>query len=207
MLSSFSRVQLFVTPWTVAHQSPLSMGFSRQEYRNGSPCPPPGDLPYLGTELVSFMSPALAGKFFTTSATWEIPTSWYEAQWGPSVCPNIVWSLGYTILIITSFLWTLQWPPHCPWHEDQNPQHCHKALQGLNLACLSTPYDGPLPPCLCLLDRLDFFKVFEHVILPVTSELLQMVVLWPGILLFPHVSRQLLYLSLIATVTSWGCFP
>ena len=43
-----SRVQLFVTPWTIAHQAPLSMGFSRQEYWSGLPCPPPGDLPNPG---------------------------------------------------------------------------------------------------------------------------------------------------------------
>ena len=48
VLSHFSRVQLFVTPWTVAHQVPLSMELSRQEYWNGLPCPPPGDLPHLG---------------------------------------------------------------------------------------------------------------------------------------------------------------
>ena len=42
----FSRVQLFVTPWTVAPQAPLSMGFSRQEYWSGLPFPPPGDLPH-----------------------------------------------------------------------------------------------------------------------------------------------------------------
>ena len=71
MLSPFSRVQLFVTPWTVAHQAPLSMGFPRQEYWSGLPCPPPGDLPNLGTEPASLLSPALAGGFFTTSATWE----------------------------------------------------------------------------------------------------------------------------------------
>ena len=40
MLSHFSHVQLFVTPWTVAYQAPLSMGFSRQEYWSGLPCPP-----------------------------------------------------------------------------------------------------------------------------------------------------------------------
>ena len=45
MLNHFSRVQLFVTLWPVAHQAPLSMGFSRQEYWSGLPCPPPGDLP------------------------------------------------------------------------------------------------------------------------------------------------------------------
>ena len=53
-LSHFSRVQLFVTPWTVAHQAPLSMGFSaRLEYWGGLPCPPPGDLPDPGTETIS----------------------------------------------------------------------------------------------------------------------------------------------------------
>ena len=62
---------LFVTPWIVAHQTPLSMGFSRQEYWSGLPCPPPEDLPDLGIEPVSLMSLALAGRFFTTSTTWE----------------------------------------------------------------------------------------------------------------------------------------
>ena len=68
LLSRFSRVQLFVTPWTVAHQAPLSMGFFRQEYCSGLPCTPPGDPPNPGMEPRSLMSPALAGGFFTTSA-------------------------------------------------------------------------------------------------------------------------------------------
>jgi len=51
-----------VTPWIVDHQASLSMGFSRQEYWTGLPCPPPGDLPDPGIEPVS---PALAGRFFT----------------------------------------------------------------------------------------------------------------------------------------------
>ena len=45
MLSHFSCVQVFVILWTVAHQSPLSVEFSRQEYWSGLPCPPLGDLP------------------------------------------------------------------------------------------------------------------------------------------------------------------
>ena len=49
-VKSLSRVRLFVTLWTVAYQAPLSMGFSRQEYWNGLPCPPPGDLPDPGIE-------------------------------------------------------------------------------------------------------------------------------------------------------------
>ena len=56
-------------PMTVAHQVLLSMGFPRQEYWNGFPRPPPGDLPDPGLKLVSFTSPALAGRFFTTSTT------------------------------------------------------------------------------------------------------------------------------------------
>ena len=66
VLHRFSRVQLFVTLWTVACQAPLSMGFSRQEYWSGLPCPPPGDLPNPGVEPACLMSPALAGEFFTT---------------------------------------------------------------------------------------------------------------------------------------------
>ena len=72
MLSHFSRVQLFVTLWTVAHQAPLSMGFSRQGYWSGLPCPSPEDLPNPGIEPASLMSPTLAGRFFTTSAIWEV---------------------------------------------------------------------------------------------------------------------------------------
>ena len=56
MLSRFSCVQLFVTPWAVDHQAPLSMGVSRQEYRSGLPFPLPGDLPDLGTEPTSLRS-------------------------------------------------------------------------------------------------------------------------------------------------------
>ena len=69
VLSSFSRVWLSVTPWTVARQAPLSMGFSRQEHWSGLPCPPPGYLPDPG---IKSTSPALAGRFFTTSTTWEV---------------------------------------------------------------------------------------------------------------------------------------
>ena len=63
MLSRFSCVQLFVTLWTVARQAPLSIGFSRQEYLSGLPCPPPGDLPNPGIKPASLISPALANRF------------------------------------------------------------------------------------------------------------------------------------------------
>ena len=85
VLSCFSRVRLFVTPWTVACQVPLSMGFSRQEHWSRLPCPPPGDLPDPGMEPTS---PALAGRFFTTSFTWE-------AHW--ALYPNLFAMLSNTL--------------------------------------------------------------------------------------------------------------
>ena len=64
-------VQLCATSQIVAHQFHLSMGFSRQEYWNGLLCPPLRDLPNPGIEPMSLVSPALAGGFLMTSATWE----------------------------------------------------------------------------------------------------------------------------------------
>ena len=71
LLSHFSCVWLFATPWIVACQAPLSMGFCRQEYWRGVPCPPPGDHPDSGIEPMSFTSPTLAAAFFTTASTWK----------------------------------------------------------------------------------------------------------------------------------------
>ena len=71
MLSNFSCVPLFATLWTLAHQAPLSIVFSRQEYWGGLPFPSPGDLPDPGIKPMSLKSPALASGFFTTRATQE----------------------------------------------------------------------------------------------------------------------------------------
>ena len=73
MLSRFSCVRLLATLWTVACQGSQSMEFSRQEYWTGLPCPSASDLPNPGVEPTSLRSPALAGRFFTTSAIWEAP--------------------------------------------------------------------------------------------------------------------------------------
>ena len=67
MLSCFNLVWLFATLWAIAHQAPLSMRFSRQEYWSGLLFPSLGDLPDSGIEPESPMSPALAGWSFTTS--------------------------------------------------------------------------------------------------------------------------------------------
>ena len=78
-LSHSSHVQLSATLWTVARQAPLSMGFSRQGYWSGLPCPPPGALPDPGIKPMSLKSPALAGGSFTTSATGEAQAFQYSA--------------------------------------------------------------------------------------------------------------------------------
>ena len=67
--------QLCAIPWTVAHQAPLTMGFPRQEYWSGLPCPSPGDLPDPGMESGSLTSPALAGRFFTSVPPGIFPDS------------------------------------------------------------------------------------------------------------------------------------
>ena len=79
--SRFSCVWLFATLWTVVCQAPLFIGFSRQEYWSGLPCPPPGDLPDPGIKPMSLVSPALASRFFTTSATGEAQGTPSRTYW------------------------------------------------------------------------------------------------------------------------------
>ena len=67
-------------------QAPLSMEFFRQEYGSGLPFHPPGDLPHPGIESMSLSSPALAGGFFTSSATWE---AWVGLLGELSVITNV----------------------------------------------------------------------------------------------------------------------
>ena len=79
VLSHFSPVRFFATLWTVALQAALSMGFSRQEYWSGLPCPPPGDLPDPGIEPMSLVYPSLTDMFYIpgiNSTTWEAP--WFR---------------------------------------------------------------------------------------------------------------------------------
>ena len=92
-VNHFSCVQFLVTPWTVVHQAPLSMGFSRQEHWSGLPFTLPGDssqhkitlcliFPNTGIKAEPAVSPALASRFFTTSTTWEAP-SWIRRALNP----------------------------------------------------------------------------------------------------------------------------
>ena len=73
--SRFCRVRLFVTLWTVAHQFPLSVGFSRQEFWSGLPCLSPGDLPNPGTEPESPATPILQAESLLLRR-WESPNDW-----------------------------------------------------------------------------------------------------------------------------------
>ena len=109
MLSRSSHVQFFVTPWTVACQAPPSMGFSRQEYWSGLPFPPLRDIPDPAIEPSSSMSPTLAGRFFTTSTTWEAPEVVYtgnifsgsfpvEESWNNQI-KNGNWTLSIKIIV------------------------------------------------------------------------------------------------------------
>ena len=80
VLSCFSRVQLFVTLWTVAHQVPLSVGFSRQEYWSGLPSPSPWELPDSGTEP---MSPVLQADSLQTEPRGKRCLTWRKMLMQP----------------------------------------------------------------------------------------------------------------------------
>ena len=114
MLNHFSRVQVFVTPWTVAHQVPLSMGFSKQEYWSGLPCPSPRGLLDSGMKPSSLMSPALAGEFFITSAIWEARRLYSEVK-----------SLSRVWLTATPWPAAYQAPPSMGFSRQEYWSGCH----------------------------------------------------------------------------------
>ena len=95
---SLSRVRLFVSPWTVARQAPLPMEFSRQVYWSGVPFPTLGDLLDAGIKPAFLVSPALAGRFFTTNATM---TSWVAQVVKHLLAMGVTWvqSLGWEDLL------------------------------------------------------------------------------------------------------------
>ena len=99
VLSWFIHVHLLVTPWTVAHQAPLSMGFSRQEYWSGLPCPPPGDLP---SQRIEPMSPALQADSFLSEPAGK-PESFLEVEIILTLYLQsiLVCALGHNSLLMT----------------------------------------------------------------------------------------------------------
>ena len=106
-LSRFSCVRLLVTPWTLAHQAPLSMGCYRQEYQKRLSCPPSGDLPDPGIEPASLRSLALASGFFTSSTTWG-------AQKDGTLRKKSTVTLHHHQHKNTSLLSRKQWSSLCP---------------------------------------------------------------------------------------------
>ena len=146
MLSCFNGVRLFGTPWTVAHQAPLSMGFSRQENCSGLPFPSPGDLPGPGIEPVSLMSPAL------------------QAGSSPQVPPGkpLLPTCCVPKYPLIQELWDLSdlsglplYPTHClpesPWAGRTQPHSRKKTILFLPpLPVLPIP---PLPPSFSLLSQ------------------------------------------------------
>ena len=73
-MKSLSRVRLFATPWAIAYQAPLSMGFPRQKHWSKLPFPPPGDLPYPGMTPASPASPAMAAAAAAAKSLQPSPT-------------------------------------------------------------------------------------------------------------------------------------
>jgi len=105
MLSHSSCVQFFATLWTTACQASLSMGFSRQEYRSGLPCPPQGYLPNLGIQSTSLTSPALVGRLFNTSITWEALWDTHPS----SICICIFKQKVFFSLLLLFVTWHSMW--------------------------------------------------------------------------------------------------
>ena len=105
MLSHFSHVRLFVTLWAVAYQAPLSMGFSRQEYWSGLPCPLSGNLPDSGREPLSPVTPALQVDSLPLSP-WGSPTWSYR-----NICTN---THGYENKVVCFYVVynNTKWHPH-----------------------------------------------------------------------------------------------
>ena len=84
MLSRVNRVRLIVTPWTVAHHAPLSMGFPGKSTGVSCLALLQRIFPTQGIQPASLLCPALAGGFFTISATWEAPlslTTFFQNEW------------------------------------------------------------------------------------------------------------------------------
>ena len=136
-----SHVWLFATSWTPACQAPLSMKFSRQEYWSRLPLPIPGDRPDPGIKPVSLASPAVAGRFFSISATWEDQGSLdgYVCMHAKSL------QLCLTLCDIMDCSHAPPPPPQAPFPGKNTGVGYHFLLQGI------FPTQGSNPYLLCLL--------------------------------------------------------
>ena len=121
MLSGFNHIQLFVTLWTVAHQAPLCMGFSRQEYWSGLPCPPPGDLPDPGIEPSSLYVSCMAGPFFTRDShkaggflNFSFKSLLYPQPASLSLLPKRLLLLNFHLWLVLTLQRRLSFYSSCP---------------------------------------------------------------------------------------------
>ena len=124
VLSHFSHVWLFETPWTVDCQAPLSMEFSRQEYWNGLPLSTPKGLPNPGIISVSLAFPALVGRFFTTAPPVKPTAEWipqkilvrffsWKQPYNPGIEPTSLRSPAFANrFFTTSTTWEALWLVH-----------------------------------------------------------------------------------------------
>ena len=104
LLSCFSHVQLFAILWTVAHQAPLSRGFSRQEYWSGLPCPSPGNLPNPGNKPVSPVYPALLANSLLLKPLGKPISCLHfskENKWSATPCP---FTFQLSIFFVAAFI-------------------------------------------------------------------------------------------------------
>ena len=136
VLSCFSCIQLFVNPWTVAHQDPLSMGFSRQEYWSRLPCPPPGDLPHQGWNLHLLHARWILYHWATREAVgvrWG-PTNFLGCRWPPS-CYVCTWPL------LGACTWQESFYDSFSFYKGMNPfRRAPLTLPYLNLIASQRPY-------------------------------------------------------------------
>ena len=109
---SLSCVWLCAISLTIAHQAPLSMGFSRPKYCSGLPFPSPGDLPDPGNEPVTLMYPALAGRFFTIVPTGKLPVN--KSISGASAFLSVKWRYArLSLMIRMQLFWKPVMTPKC----------------------------------------------------------------------------------------------
>ena len=124
VLSLFNLVLFIATPWTIARQACLSVGFSRQKYWSGFPFPSPGDLSGSGIEPKCLTSPASAAGFFTTSTPWEAAPQSKEIGLGKQV--KVFTTVSFNCKQPQNRFWLTSGPRRTSWI---NPRVCYR-IQG-----------------------------------------------------------------------------
>ena len=143
VLSCFSPVWLFVTLWTAAHQAPMSMGFSRQEYWCALPCPPPGDLPDPEIKPKSHVS-CIGRRVLYHQGHLESPNAWYSFQ---------MWKtgLGLARLAVKELLLFRTWLSQSLWALRLGRLLQTKSQEKPGSSCQNESYRGDQPlrstPC------------------------------------------------------------